>query len=177
MVKSGKKSEKSEAVKATPAAGGKLVDKAAETEKEEKKNEKQRDWSGDLMQYVTQWKGDKSSWKFNKLLQTWALQKWWDKDSVDKNLFHALLPYLGSVMGGAREGLLKKAEELLASELEESESMTVKRARKVKEKLSNGATEETIDYANAKKAVATAAKEESSSSSDSSSSDSSDDEE
>lgn len=106
MVKSGKKSEKSEAVKAAPAGGGKMGEKEEKVEKEVKV----RDWSGDLMQYVTAWKGDKTNWKFNKLLQTWALQKWWDKDAVDKNLFHALLPYLGSVMGGAREGLLKKAE-------------------------------------------------------------------
>jgi len=106
---------------------------------------KTRDFSLDLGEYLRTWRINKAEWKFNKVLQAWALESCFKKDLVDKNLFHDLLPYIGTVMGYARTRLMERASELIASEVEESESMEIKRARKILDKL--GKTDETTSSA------------------------------
>jgi hypothetical protein len=101
---------------------------------------KSRDFSLDLGEYLSTWRTNKTEWKFNKVLQAWALESCFTKDLVDKNLFHDLLPYIGTVMGFARTRLMERADELIASEVEESENMEIKRARKILDKL--GKTQE-----------------------------------
>jgi hypothetical protein len=96
---------------------------------------KVRGFSADLAAYLTAWRTDKTTWKFNKVLQAWALESCFNKDLIDKNLFHDLLPYIGTVMGGAKERLIERAQSLIDSEVAESENTGVKRARKVLDKL------------------------------------------
>jgi hypothetical protein len=36
-------------------------------------------------------------WKFNKILQTWALDNCFDKKKIDVTLFKVLMPYLLSI--------------------------------------------------------------------------------
>jgi hypothetical protein len=96
---------------------------------------KVRGFSADLAAYLTLWRTDKKSWKFNKVLQAWALESCFSKDLIDKNLFHDLLPYIGTVMGSARERVIERAQALIDSEVAESENAGVKRARKVIDKL------------------------------------------
>lgn len=97
--------------------------------------EKHRGFSGDLSEYLALWRNDKANWKFNKVLQAWALESCFTKDLIDKNLFHDLLPYIGTVIGGARERLIERARALIDSEVAESENTTIKRARKIVDKL------------------------------------------
>jgi hypothetical protein len=52
-------------------------------------------------------------WKFNKILQTWALDNCFDKKKIDVSLFKALMPYLLSIKGKAVERLLLEAEEII----------------------------------------------------------------
>jgi len=121
--------------KAQPGADAKVKKVVSEAKKT-------RDFSLDLAEYLNTWRINKTEWKFNKVLQAWALESCFSKDLVDKNLFHDLLPYIGTVMGFARNRLIERANELIASEVEESESMEVKRARKVIDKLDKTAPQE-----------------------------------
>jgi hypothetical protein len=97
---------------------------------------KTRDFSADLQSYLTQWKNDKESWKFNKVLQTWALIECLDGERISKNLFHDLIPYLCSIQGGARDRLLERCETIVSAHDEQTEATTeVKRSRKIIVKL------------------------------------------
>jgi hypothetical protein len=42
------------------------------------------------------------SWKFNKVLQAWALSNAFDENKIDADLFKQLCPYLESVQGESR---------------------------------------------------------------------------
>ena len=72
-----------------------------------------RDFENDLVAYVTMWKDYKSSWKFNKILQTYALQHCLDKIKIGKNTFRVLLPYLASIQGGARDRLQSQMNKII----------------------------------------------------------------
>lgn len=96
---------------------------------------KNRDFSSDLSEYLRTWRTNKTEWKFNKVLQVWALESCFTKDLIDKNLFHDLLPYIGTVMGFARTRLIERANEFIASEVNESESTEIKRALKILDKV------------------------------------------
>lgn len=70
-----------------------------------------RDFTSDLTQYICDWNNKISgSWKFSKVLQTWALLNCFDSKKIPKSLFRALLPYLQTVQGSARERLIEIAQ-------------------------------------------------------------------
>ncbi|XP_043230864.1 uncharacterized protein C7orf50 homolog [Amphibalanus amphitrite] len=52
--------------------------------------------------YVTQWKEDKSNWKFQTLVQSWILQNLLDDTKISKADFPLVLEYAVSVRGAAR---------------------------------------------------------------------------
>lgn len=74
-----------------------------------------RDFQTDLSNYVTLWATNKVEWKFNKILQNYALEHCLDKDKIGKLVFRPLLPYIGSIQGGARDRLLARMETLIES--------------------------------------------------------------
>ena len=93
---------------------------------------KKRDLAGDLRSYVSMWRGDKASWKFNKRLQVYLLKSCFDSEKVDKQLFHDVLPYLASISGGARAALLKDCDQLMEGGDSVEPSTEVRRAKKIK---------------------------------------------
>ena len=68
-----------------------------------------------------------------KVLQTFALEHVWVKEKIDKSLFRKLLPYLGSIQGGARDRLLQRAQEVIDGD--NQEEGILKRAIKVRSTL------------------------------------------
>ena len=75
-----------------------------------------RDFSTDLLNYLMQWShkdAAEGAWKFNKILQNWALEQCFDEISINAELFTRLLPYLASIQGSALERLLKRAETII----------------------------------------------------------------
>jgi len=64
---------------------------------------KGRDFSGDLKEYLEGWENKTTvTWKFNKVLQAWALSNTFDNSKIDAELFKQLCPYLVSVQGNSR---------------------------------------------------------------------------
>eukprot|EP01039_Chlorochromonas_danica_P000550 gene552-591_t len=112
-----------------------------------------RDFAGDLKAYLDSWERKDqpgSQWKFNKVLQAWALTNLTSTEKVPQTVFQQLLPYIRSVQGGARDRLkdhLKKVaandgddneEEQQQEEEEEGESTTTtkqREAQRLKRKL------------------------------------------
>lgn len=84
---------------------------------------KHRDFTTDLDNYIDDWissvnnQSGSSTWKFNKVLQEWALKNWQSKSSVPTTLFKKLLPYFDSIRGSARDRLLEIAERLSTTEI------------------------------------------------------------
>lgn len=62
-----------------------------------------------------------STWKFNKVLQEWALKNWQFKESVPTSLFKKLLPYFDSIRGSGRDRLLEIAQRLSTAEIIEQQ--------------------------------------------------------
>jgi hypothetical protein len=86
--------------------------KSSADESNEQTQQERRDFSADLLSYLQLWEahsqGDTSSgWKFNKVLQNWALENFSDKKKVSASLFDSLLPYLDSIVGGARDRVIE----------------------------------------------------------------------
>lgn len=82
-----------------------------------------RDFSTDLLSYLSSWNYRETSgqWKFNKILQTWALDNCFEKQKVDAVLFKALIPYLLSIKGSAVDRLLARAEEIITKSCEDDD--------------------------------------------------------
>ena len=94
--------------------------KALKKKKKKKKQQQEeasgnagRDFSADLEAYCTQWSQARESWRFNKVLQTWALEHCMDRARISKALFKSLLPYLATIQGGAKERLLAKVDKII----------------------------------------------------------------
>jgi hypothetical protein len=111
---------------------------------------KSRDFATDLSVYVDQWKESVGTnqpdlWKFNKVLQEWALQHCLTKTLVPADLFKKLLPYVATVKGSALTRLVERLKEIADQEVEDVEessddpeqveklikSIEVKRAKRI----------------------------------------------
>ncbi len=108
---------------------------------------KQRNFSADLKLYLDQWQAHQnaieaanhsalqySPWKFNKVLQAWALDHCLQKDRIPLETFKQLLLYIATVRGAARERL----RDMMITILKEKDDSAnpevvaeVKRAKKV----------------------------------------------
>lgn len=85
---------------------------------------KGRDFSTDLKDYLKAWKkrdsGD-SEWKFNKILQVWAITHCLNDKRIDDPLLNRLIPYLQSVQGSARDRMVQMLEDAMQGKLEEED--------------------------------------------------------
>jgi hypothetical protein len=85
--------------------------------------QKHRDFATDLTEYLQQWEDDmrklnssEKKWKFNKVLQEWALQHCLQKQLVSSELFKKLTPYIATVQGKAKERLVTVLQEVMNRE-------------------------------------------------------------
>lgn len=76
-----------------------------------------RNYSTELLEYIEAWKQRESGsgWKFNKVLQNWAIDNVFDKALVKKVELKPVLSYMATIQGAARERLLVKAKEIIES--------------------------------------------------------------
>jgi hypothetical protein len=62
-----------------------------------------------LKEYLSEWKirqqDESHPWKFNKVLQEWAIQNCTDPSKLHNKVFKKLLPYLVTIQGSARTRL------------------------------------------------------------------------
>ena len=70
---------------------------------------KTRNFEQDLEQYLLMWvrkcANEENEWKFNKVLQAWALDNWYNKKVLSGKTFKLLLPYTATVRGAALDRL------------------------------------------------------------------------
>ncbi|RYH18826.1 DUF2373 domain-containing protein [archaeon] len=88
---------------------------------------KGRDFSSDLKDYLKAWKKrdiSDSDWKFNKVLQVWAIAHCLNDKRIDDILLKRLIPYLQSVQGGARDRMIQMLEDAVQGKLQEEEDKT-----------------------------------------------------
>lgn len=97
---------------------GKKRKKRVETNIDNDKSAPGRNFGDDLAVYVAAWadkeQGSNNGWKFNKVLQSWALDHCLDDSKVNDELFPNLLEYLKSVRGIARDRLYEQASKIIA---------------------------------------------------------------
>jgi hypothetical protein len=87
---------------------------------EQQATQRHREFASDLESYLSLWEDSKvsdgSGWKFNKVLQEWALQHCLEKDMISPNLFKKLIPYAQTVHGKARDRLCERLNSELTEE-------------------------------------------------------------
>ncbi|GAX24808.1 hypothetical protein FisN_18Lh109 [Fistulifera solaris] len=54
----------------------------------------------EAIDYLKQWKHDKSAWKFNKNTQSWIIRHMYDAEKLDKAAFSLATEYLQGLQGG-----------------------------------------------------------------------------
>ena len=105
-----------------------------------------RDFATDLKNYLSQWvhKDTYGGWRFNKNLQVWALEHVFDDTKIDGELFKALLPYLASIQGAAKDRLLERADKVIEEAADDDDGTggtdmvsdaSLKRALKIRTKV------------------------------------------
>jgi hypothetical protein len=73
-----------------------------------------RDFVSDLRDYLDLWETrNDTNWKFNKVIQAWALENCFDASKIDDDLFQQLFPYILSVIGVAQNRLRDRCVTLL----------------------------------------------------------------
>jgi hemerythrin len=87
---------------------------------EQQATQRHREFASDLENYLSLWEDSKvndgTGWKFNKVLQEWALQHCLEKDMISPNLFKKLIPYAQTVHGKARDRLCERLNSELTEE-------------------------------------------------------------
>lgn len=99
--------------------GGDIDEEQTQNIKKKKTNlsNNGRDYSGDLREYLTDWKRrDKTQWKFSKVIQSWALLNCFSSDKVSDEIFDMLLPYISTVQGGARNRIIEVVTNIISIE-------------------------------------------------------------
>lgn len=101
---------------------------SSKKEQDEDVNERhRRDFVSDLSDYLQAWDENRrivasnssssdqenKKWKFNKVLQEWALQHCLDKQRISSDLFKHLTPYLLTIQGKAKDRLIERLEEII----------------------------------------------------------------
>jgi hypothetical protein len=97
-------------------------------------------YASKLMGYISSWNYREvaGGWKFNKVLQTWALDNIFDIEKMDIELFDALVPYVVTVKGASVDRLLASAEEIITEDGKDKET-----SDKVDDKLLESGEEKT----------------------------------
>lgn len=85
-----------------------------------------RDFTSDLIDYLDLWTTRSDGrWKFNKVLQAWALEHCLDVSKIDDETFEQLYPYIMSVVGGARDRVKEKCLSAFTGKAEAQEEKSV----------------------------------------------------
>ena len=81
-------------------------------------------YASKLMGYISSWNYREvaGGWKFNKVLQTWALDNIFDIEKIDIALFDALVPYVVTIKGASVDRLLASAEEIITKDVKDKET-------------------------------------------------------
>ena len=81
-------------------------------------------YASKLMGYISSWNYREvaGGWKFNKVLQTWAIDNIFDVEKIDIVLFDALVPYVISIKGASVDRLLANAEEIITEDVKDKET-------------------------------------------------------
>lgn len=96
------------------------------------------------LNYLSQWKHNKSEWKFEKLKQVWLQQNMLSVEKVPEEMWDTLVEYFGGCKGKARETIIKDAlkvieadddEENQEKEETEDDGVKLKRARDIIQNL------------------------------------------
>ncbi|KAJ2961257.1 hypothetical protein NQZ79_g3500 [Umbelopsis isabellina] len=64
------------------------------------------------VEYLRAWKSDRSSWKFQKVRQTWLLSNLYDEIKIGDEDFAILLEYLQELKGKARQTTIEEATQI-----------------------------------------------------------------
>ena len=81
-------------------------------------------YASKLMAYISSWNYREvaGGWKFNKVLQTWAIDNIFDIEKVDIVLFDALVPYVITMKGASVDRLFANAEEIITENVKDKET-------------------------------------------------------
>ncbi|KAF0773421.1 Uncharacterized protein FWK35_00006066 [Aphis craccivora] len=92
------------------------------------------------MEYLMQWKNDRSNWKFKKIYQLWLIKNTYDHLKVSKEHFDILVEYLQTIEGKSRSIILQNANTVISEfstsnegqqELNSSQEVKYQRARTI----------------------------------------------
>jgi hypothetical protein len=91
-----------------------------------------RNFLQDLDHYLSEWSlRNTNSWKFNKILQSWAIDNCLDKNLIPKNTFLLFVRYADTIRGAARTRLQSIANSAIESEEALSSKSRSKRANRI----------------------------------------------
>lgn len=92
------------------------------------------------MEYLMQWKNDRTNWKFKKIYQLWLINYTYDPLKVSKEHFGTLVEYLQTIEGQSRSIILQRANTIISEfsssnegqqELNSSQEVKYQRARTI----------------------------------------------
>ncbi|XP_008178679.1 uncharacterized protein C7orf50 homolog [Acyrthosiphon pisum] len=92
------------------------------------------------LEYLMQWKNDRTNWKFKKIYQSWLIYFTYDPLKVPKEHFGTLVEYLQTVEGQIRSIILQNANKVVSEfsssnvsqqELNSSQEVKYQRARTI----------------------------------------------
>jgi hypothetical protein len=105
-----------------------------------------RNYIEDLEEYLSLWeeKENGSGWKFNKKIQTWAIENILDIDAIQKDVLKTLLMYLSGIQGSVRERLVTRCESIIEASTD-TDDKVMKRALKVLSVLTDTSDEQQLE--------------------------------
>lgn len=126
-------------VKSPPKVEKKRKSKVSKKKRKAKRKASQapprseRNYEQELMEYVQSWerREEGSGWKFNKVLQNWAIDNVFDRSLIKKDSLKPTLRYLKSVEGSARQRIIDKAKDIIANSEEDLSPKAAIRATRV----------------------------------------------
>ncbi|XP_022181953.1 uncharacterized protein C7orf50 homolog [Myzus persicae] len=92
------------------------------------------------VEYLMQWKNDRTNWKFKKIYQLWLIKNTYDHLKVSKEHFDTLVEYLQTIEGKSRSIILQNANTVVSEfsssnegqqELNSSQEVKYQRARTI----------------------------------------------
>lgn len=92
------------------------------------------------VEYLMQWKNDRSNWKFKKIYQLWLIKNTYDPLKISKAHFDILVEYLQTIKGKSRTIILQSANTVVSEfsssnegqqELNSSQEIKYQRARTI----------------------------------------------
>lgn len=85
------------------------------------------------LNYLSQWKHNRSDWKFEKLKQVWLQQNMFNADKVPEEIWDTLVEYFAGCKGKARETIIQDALKVIEGDEDEESGggVDLKRARDI----------------------------------------------